>query len=248
MPPLPLGLFPGFAAEPSLREQFSGATWWWQDMVLVLFASTGGMLLTLDLLKIWGGVPTSALNVAGNLLQEVFLILVVVMWIRYIRPGSLRMFGRSEKVLKDIGLGLGLGLVGLIANNQVTRATREIGRVILGHYPVSKSVIDQHGTVATIAIGLALIVGAPIAEELFFRGFVYGGLRRRLNVPAAVIISATVFASVHFYLVRMPSVFVLGVIFALVYEKRRNLLPTMIAHSVNNAIVFVLALTVLRGQ
>jgi membrane protease YdiL (CAAX protease family) len=42
-----------------------------------------------------------------------------------------------------------------------------------------------------------VVVVAPLTEELFFRGFVFNGLRRRLTVPGAAAVSGVLFASVH---------------------------------------------------
>jgi len=40
-------------------------------------------------------------------------------------------------------------------------------------------------------------VEVPLAEETFFRGFVYGWMRRHLNVPAAAVLSGCFFAAAH---------------------------------------------------
>ena len=42
----------------------------------------------------------------------------------------------------------------------------------------------------TIAAGALIVVAAPISEEIFFRGFIFGGLRHRLSFPVAAVLSA----------------------------------------------------------
>ncbi len=113
---------------------------------------------------------------------------------------------------------------------------------------------------------LVLVVGvfAPIAEELFFRGLLYGAYRKRCNLPwladalpgridaaaprwnigVATVLSAGVFAMVHFEPVVLPGLFAAGVVFARVYERRGRLGAAMWAHAGFNATTLVLLLLV----
>ena len=81
---------------------------------------------------------------------------------------------------------------------------------------------------------------APLAEELFFRGFLYGGLRR-YGVPIAAVVSGLVFGGVHIggspigFLVPLA---VLGIILALLYERTGSLYPPIALHALNNSIAF----------
>ena len=55
-----------------------------------------------------------------------------------------------------------------------------------------------HGAFGTIAAGVLIVVAAPFSEEIFFRGFIFGGLRRRLSFPVAAVLSAAIFGLFHF--------------------------------------------------
>jgi uncharacterized protein len=100
--------------------------------------------------------------------------------------------------------------------------------------------VDE-STLAAIA-GAILIVGfAPISEEVFFRGFVFGGLRTRLTLWPAAAISACVFGLLHLSsgdLSIVPPLIVLGLLFAWLYEYTGSLGPPIILHMINNAIAF----------
>jgi membrane protease YdiL (CAAX protease family) len=94
---------------------------------------------------------------------------------------------------------------------------------------------------------LALFTGgviAPIAEEVFFRGFVFAGLHRRLGLRRAVVLNAILFALVHILPTSWPPIFVLGVLFALLYEQTGSIWPAVAVHGAINSISF-LALYVL---
>jgi hypothetical protein len=97
-------------------------------------------------------------------------------------------------------------------------------------------------------IGIALV--APVVEELVFRGFIYGGLRRKWGVTVSVLVSSLVFALAHTFsvggsiLLLGPSLFIAGVALALVYERSRSLLPGMALHACFNLIAVVAILLV----
>ncbi len=101
------------------------------------------------------------------------------------------------------------------------------------------------------AFGLALaLVGtavvAPLAEELFFRGFAFPPLRRRLGLWAAVAVDAALFTALHFTPTVFPPIFVLGVLFCLIYQYTGSLWPGVILHASVNTLS-VLAAYLLRA-
>lgn len=91
-----------------------------------------------------------------------------------------------------------------------------------------------------LAIAVAVLV-APVEEEIFFRGFVYAGLRRSLGVGAGTGASAFLFALPHIG-GNVVVVFTLGLLFALLYEKTSSLLAPISAHILHNSIVVLLIL------
>lgn len=98
-----------------------------------------------------------------------------------------------------------------------------------------------------IGLVLLLLLGAgltPVAEELFFRGVLFGALRR-YGVWVAVIASALLFGLAHGVNVVLPVAVVLGALSALLYERSGSIWPSMVAHGVHNALGFALAAVVL---
>lgn len=86
-------------------------------------------------------------------------------------------------------------------------------------------------------LGSALIT--PFLEELLHRGVVYGRLRRMMGMWPAVMVSALIFAGLHFNIVQFVYAFLLGIVFALFVEKTGRLYPAVIAHIVANAIAVI---------
>lgn len=91
------------------------------------------------------------------------------------------------------------------------------------------------------------VVFAPLFEELIFRGLLFGTLRRRLAFGPAALASAAIFALAHGYgALGFASVFLSGVLWAWAFEKTGSLLPGMAAHALNNLLVCLGVLSVLR--
>jgi membrane protease YdiL (CAAX protease family) len=99
-----------------------------------------------------------------------------------------------------------------------------------------------HGDLGTVAAGILIIGAAPISEEIFFRGFIFGGFRRRLSFPVAAILSAVIFGLFHYTgsgsLAVVPQLAFLGLALCWVYEETGSIYPTIALHMVNNAFAF----------
>lgn len=83
---------------------------------------------------------------------------------------------------------------------------------------------------------LVTIIG-PVAEEVFFRGFAYPALRKRLGVKNAIILVSFVFALLHTNLVGLLPIMVLGILLAYLYEKTGSLIPSITVHIIHNFMI-----------
>jgi membrane protease YdiL (CAAX protease family) len=84
---------------------------------------------------------------------------------------------------------------------------------------------------------LLIVFGAPIAEEICFRGLLFGGLRERLPRLPAALLAGTVFGALHAMtgLSAVPPLIALGFIFCLLYEKTGSVVPGILLHMLNNS-------------
>jgi membrane protease YdiL (CAAX protease family) len=95
------------------------------------------------------------------------------------------------------------------------------------------------GIILYFIVGVAL---APVAEEIYFRGFLFGWLRSWGPV-AAVIGSTLVFVAVHLNLQPIPfAQLVGGLVFAISYEIEKNLMVPIVIHALGNAALFSISL------
>lgn len=91
---------------------------------------------------------------------------------------------------------------------------------------------------AAIVLGVGLV--APAVEEMLFRGIVFAGFRSRWPFWAAAGGSAALFALAHLSLAGFASLFLLGLLFAYLFERSRSLVAPWAAHAAFN--IFNLAM------
>jgi membrane protease YdiL (CAAX protease family) len=100
----------------------------------------------------------------------------------------------------------------------------------------ASSTLEQRVLIILLAVTIA-----PLAEEFFFRFFLYGVVKRYFGRGVGVVASALLFAAVHAHLPSFAPLFVLGICFTIAYEWSGSLLVSMTMHALFNA----LALTAL---
>jgi membrane protease YdiL (CAAX protease family) len=109
---------------------------------------------------------------------------------------------------------------------------------------------------ALILYALFLVVWAPIGEELFYRGYMQGVLRKFGSFRVSALVSAAFFGIRHathlfFLWPNVPWVaaaswvvgaFVFGLLMSYLYEKTHSLYPPMLVHAAVNIIEIALSL------
>lgn len=101
--------------------------------------------------------------------------------------------------------------------------------------PARELAARADGTVGTLVFVLFVAVAAPIAEELAFRGVLLRGLERLMAPHWALLLSAAVFAAVHFQLLQFPGLFVFGLVAGRLAQRRKGLVAPIAAHMAFNA-------------
>jgi CAAX protease family protein len=107
----------------------------------------------------------------------------------------------------------------------------------------ARSITDRAGSDAEVVLlVLMVVVGAPIIEELFFRGLLMRAIQARWNDGLALVASALFFALVHFQPLQIPGLFVFGLILGTCAQRTGRLGMSIFAHSAFNATAVVMLL------
>lgn len=89
---------------------------------------------------------------------------------------------------------------------------------------------------ALILLGMAAlaVVLAPVSEELIFRGCLYRFLKAKIPMPAALVITSAIFSVAHMNLAAIPTLFLLGLVMTLAYEKSGSIKAPILIHGIFN--------------
>jgi membrane protease YdiL (CAAX protease family) len=167
-------------------------------------------------------------------LAEILLLSGVAVYLE----SGLASFGVARKRIAS-GIIRGLlwsGGFGLVA------ASAGLAAYLLGRDPLSlfpPAAIDGPARIFLL-FAVGGFVG-PVAEELFFRGFLYGFFRRWGILPA-VLLSTLVFVLVHPSGRPVLTQTVGGIVFAAAYEFEKNLLVPVTIHVLGNLAIFGITL------
>jgi membrane protease YdiL (CAAX protease family) len=183
----------------------------------------------------------------GTIAYQAALAVATLAWvsIRYrAGPRSLGLHRGRGPVEVVLGAFGGVLLYGLV-RYAVVPAVTVMWEVVLRRPPDPPAQLPLDFTAVEVALGVvSVVVVAPVAEEIFFRGFLYGGLRGRFGVWVSALISSALFGLAHAAdgLVLVPVLFVVGLGLALLYERRGALGASIAAHAVFNIVGFTLIL------
>jgi membrane protease YdiL (CAAX protease family) len=85
-----------------------------------------------------------------------------------------------------------------------------------------------------------VVVGAPLVEELVYRGLLQGAARRALNDVLAVVVVAAFFALIHFRPVEYPGLFLFGLVLGACALATNRLGMGIVAHMSFNATALIM--------
>jgi len=101
--------------------------------------------------------------------------------------------------------------------------------------------------IPVIMLGLLSVVAAPLAEEVFFRGFLFQGVAKRWGMWAGIGFSAFIFGLAHAGApdswLLLPAIAAIGGIFAWGFAKSGSIYPSLFAHVIFNSVSFLVGFT-----
>ncbi|MBU1006564.1 MAG: CPBP family intramembrane metalloprotease, partial [Candidatus Omnitrophica bacterium] len=102
--------------------------------------------------------------------------------------------------------------------------------------PVFEAFISEKNSRVLFFLTIFVSVLGPIAEEVFFRGFMYSAIKKRLGVLSAAFLSAVVFSLLHANIAGFLPIMALGVLLAYLYEATGSLVASMTVHVIHNSV------------
>ena len=146
----------------------------------------------------------------------------------------------------DIGIGIGTAMIGMFAAGLVAAGTTALVGLEDESLAENTAIItDMEGSPWLYGILFVVVIGAPVSEEMLFRGLILRSVEKRWGSVAGVIGSLLVFVPIHFadggilgpgQIVLWASIATLGAVLAIAAVKTRRLAAPIIAHVLINGI------------
>lgn len=197
-------------------------------IIATLFQISGAQVISLP-------SPLGGLSLV--ILEGAMIIPVWLFAVRKYRCGWERLGLRPFPGCRAFGLIAGYLTLSFLINGTWAAIAHLLG------WQVQPNVLPLFGE-GVGGLAVALLAGgvvAPLVEELFFRGFLFAGLRERYGFRRATIVSASLFALVHFTPGVLIPIFALGVFFCLLYSETGSLWPSVIMHGIMNTLALLAA-------
>jgi len=171
---------------------------------------------------------------AARLLEIILIILIVLIWGKGISSIGLARSKIAFGLKKGLIWSAGFGMVASSAFVVLFAAGTNPLKLIQVQLPT------RHSEIAFFFLIGGMV--APIAEEVFFRGILYGFFRR-WGVVVGLVLSTLIFVLIHPINHGIPVTQVIGgIVFAVAYEVEGSLMVPITIHALGNMAIFTLSL------
>ncbi len=217
--------------------------WRLKDALLAVVLVGLGTIVALPLLALLSSDPETGgasplFLVGAGLLEGLLVVAVWVFGVRRYRvgwttAGLVAPQARNSFLLPWLALAASLTF-GAVYAAAVSAA--EVDSLVPP--PVPAEFIGEGAT--RLLSFLFLGVLGPVAEEVFFRGFLLTALARSMGPIPAMVVSSAVFGAAHGNIAVMIPLFVTGLLLSWLYLRTRSIWPPAVAHIAQNVIALSL--------
>ena len=193
------------------------------------------------------GAATSVLNAPFGLWFTAIFVVFGVAWelTRYSGRAPARYTGIDRPAPMGMAIGVLLGAVNFfcVAGPLQLISKRFLDPLLPAFMKQDASYLfDSTSSWELVLVVLAVVVAAPISEELAFRGVMQQGLAESGKPLRALIVTSIVFSAFHLDGVGFFARVELGALFGALFYATRSVWPGILAHATNNGVSVVLFL------
>lgn len=179
----------------------------------------------------------------GILACQGMAVVLVRFFLREHHIGWSESFGFSTDTGRAILVGTVVGLLALPVTWGLELVSSDLLQWLTHQQPQEQEAVHilqrTEGWENRLVLGLATIIIAPVAEEIFFRGILYPFIKRLGYRRLAWWVTALVFAAVHVNVATFIPLAFLAFVLIWIYEHTGNLLACIVTHSLFNAANFI---------
>lgn len=223
---------------PSDTSRSQPTTWTAADAVKGIFSAIGLIVIATIVVIAVTDVSDSVLALVTTVVLDILLVGVALrftIW-KYKLPWSALGFRRLglDQARWALPAGLFTSLVVAFAYAAIIEA------VGVDQGVGATSELDELAPGMLAGLVFMIVIGAPMAEEVFFRGFLYTGLRQHLGFKGAAIVASAIFAMAHIHPLTYLPIFLIGIILTWVYSQTGSLVAPMLVHAAYNGVIVAL--------
>ncbi len=212
---------------PIVEENVIIVPWSLREIIFVIVAA---LLLTIGAVFLVVQRPDLSNYIMVAIELGYLLPVIVVLFIKKAKPITLGL-----RKFKPENLAIGCGL---IFGAYILIFVHNVILLAFGIAPQGEMLLDlfeQEDFALLVFVG---VIMAPFIEEIFFRGFVYCGLKQKYNWKTAALISSALFAIAHMQLVALIPTFLMGLVLTYLYQRSKSIWPGIILHLIVNSFAF----------
>ena len=193
------------------------------------------------LLLFYNGLTLGVAATSSGILCSAFVLLLL-----YLRrtPSIKQHLALIPVSMKTMIGWIVLAILLVIISDQVT--------TYLGRPIVPDVIVEAYRTAYIIPLfWFAVVIGAPLFEEVFFRGFLFEGFNRSwLGVPGTVLLTTLIWTIIHlqYDTYELSLVFSLGIFLAIARVRTRSLYVPLTLHAIMNLISTIQTMMVVDGS
>lgn len=189
------------------------------------------------LLSLYLGTAVSVRSPFGGTVASQLIILTVPLFMVWYMKSKPKELFCMKKPQKGTVIGAVLLYIGTFCLEMaVTGVLTELFPTSTENVQYTFEILLEQPTILVI---LVMALMPAVGEEIFFRGFLYGGFRHKYGVKWGIVISAVIFGAFHMSLVKLLPTAMLGACFAYILSVTGSIYIGMTLHFVNNAFLML---------
>jgi len=172
----------------------------------------------------------------GLLIGEILLPIPIFFWAKRRRINMRSLFRLNPVSLNTILAAVPIAIGLTIIADEIDRITQTLIKTPAGFSKIQEIMMITDPLSAFFVVGVVIII-APFIEEIIFRGFLQRILERRLrDITKAILLSALIFALIHFNPWWAIQIYIIGIFMGFVAWKTNSVWVSFFLHAFNNGV------------
>ncbi len=242
---------PAPSFDPHRKPVFGRADAWFALVLVFVVAVLMGPVSSLLVMGNGEAAETVKIEYTSTLFLfqivfQLFIVVLILVWLRAWRKFSIvQLFGFKKRgPFLTVGLALlcliGTYIVLILFSMAVMPLIKQMTGMDLKQQGLVESAPDIQDPLTRVLMVITLCVGAPLMEEIVFRGIIFGVASRYFRPVYATVASSMFFGVIHNNLLSFLPLTVLAICLAEAYRWTRTLAVPLLMHSAFNGITFLI--------